>query len=63
MQSPTTHGIDKVNLRIPVGGWRIVVLLRKLKDKIKQQATQHMDKCKNDDVNVSTWRECECTSL
>ena len=57
------HGIDQVNLKIPVGGWRIVVLFRWLQPLIKLQAESHRDNCNNDDENPNIWTNCRCHTL
>ena len=37
MVSPNKHGINKVNLKLPKDGWRLIVLFRNLRPVIKRQ--------------------------
>ena len=63
MKPPHRHGIDKTNLRIPKGAWRIVVLFRWLQPIIKKQAKNHQFECNNDDLNEEMWKNCECHKI
>ena len=63
MRSPNKHGIDNFKLRLPKGGWRIIVLFRNLQPLIKKQAEAHKMKCNNDDANVEMMEKCECYKI
>lgn len=63
MKTPNKHGIDRVNLKIPKGGWRLVVLFRNLQPHINRQANNHRDECKNEDTNPETMKKCKCHKL
>ena len=63
MKQPHKHGVDQVNLNIPPGGWRAVVLFRWLQPLIKLQAESHRDNCNNDDKNLEMWKKCKCHKI
>ena len=63
MEAPSTHGIDVTKLRIPFRGWRLILLLRKLRGKIKRQAINHNDVCKNQDTIKQVMDRCKCTNI
>lgn len=63
MKSPNKHGIDRVNLKIPKKGWRLVILFRNLQPKINRQAENHRIKCKNNDANGEMMKNCVCHTL
>ena len=63
MKSPNKHGIDRINLKLPVGGWRLVILFRNLQPIIKKQVEHHRDFCYNDDINEEIMKKCECYKI
>ena len=60
MKSGNNHGIDKVNLRLAPGAWRIVLMFRNLQKSIRKQAINHKNVCKNNDTNMTTMQNCQC---
>lgn len=63
MVTPNKHGINKVNLKLPKDGWRLIVLFRNLRPVIKKQIEHHRQKCNNEDTNPEVMKLCQCHKI
>ena len=60
MKSPNKHGILQEKLYIPPNEWRMVIIPRYLHPRIKRQALNHRDVCRNMDTDPDVMKRCKC---
>ena len=58
MEEPNTHGITKFLLKLNPGEYRLIVILRGVPQKNKNQAEHHWRVCKNNELE-----KCKCHSI